>query len=115
MKSAVVIWPVILKYAGENELTFISNQSEWDCDADLHFFSYDPEDMLIDSEGFIHSLKNRKNNVIAPEPTNRSLSLQEVIALGKAHLSELGSCCVSKFSAHSIQHAIDIVGASNEQ
>ena len=107
----MIIWPAILKYAGEKELTFISNQSEWNCDADLHFFSYEAKDMLIDSEGFIHSLANRKNNFVTPVPTNHSLSLQEVIELVKAHLSELGSCCVSKLSAQSIKHAIDIVGA----
>jgi len=34
-----IIWPVILKYKGENELAYISSQSDWNSDADLHVFA----------------------------------------------------------------------------
>jgi len=115
MKNTAIIWPAILKYDGEAELAFIADQAAWNNDADLHNASYVPDDMLIDSQGFIHSLASRQENLVTPEATARSLSLPEVIELIKAHLSELGSCCVSKFSAPSIQHAINIVRSTNEQ
>lgn len=110
-KNTVIIWPAVLKYAGEAELAFIADQAAWDHDADLHSASYVADDMLIDSQGFIHSLTSTKESPIRLEATTRSLSLPEVIALIKEHLSEQGSCCVSKFYAPSIQQAITMIGA----
>lgn len=114
MKNTAIIWPAILKYDGEAELVFIADQAAWNNDADLHSASYVADDMIIDSQGFIHSLTNCKESLVTPETTGLSLSRQEVIELIKAHLSELGSCCVSKFYAPPIQQAIAIVGDSNE-
>lgn len=114
MKNTVINWPAILKYAGEAELVFIADQTAWNKEADVHNANYVPDDMLIDSQGFIHSLANHKENLITLEATEGSLSLAEVIEMVKAHLSELGSCCVSKFYAPSIQQAIAMVRNSNE-
>lgn len=113
MESGHIIWPAILKYKGEHELAYIPSQSDWDSDADLHVFAYEIDDQLIDSQGFIYSLNCRKNNLVVPEQTNRSLSLPEVSGLIKAHLSELGSCCVSKLFAPSIKEAIAMMHSSN--
>lgn len=51
----MILWPAIIKYEGESELTFVSSESEWQCDVDLHFFSYEDDDVLIDSTGAIYS------------------------------------------------------------
>jgi len=108
-----IIWPAILKYKGENELAYISSQSDWDNDADLHVFAYEIDDQLIDSQGFVYSLSYRKNNFVVPEQTNRSLSLCEVSELIKAHLSELGSCCVSTVFFPSIKDALAMMHSSD--
>jgi len=113
MKSERIIWPAILKYKGENELAYISGQSDWDSDADLHVFAYETDDQLIDSQGFIYSLNSRKNNLVVPEQTNRSLPLPDVCELIKAHLSEQGSCCVSKLFASSIEEAFAMMHSSD--
>ncbi|MEH6473443.1 MAG: DUF4144 family protein [Halopseudomonas sp.] len=107
-------WPAILKHLGENELTFISSQSEWDCDADLHFFSYEPEDVLIDTNGQIHSLTDRQNNFVQPRENGNKIELEVLNALVKEHASQLGSCCVSKISYPSISDAIKAVEAIGE-
>ena len=54
----MIVWPVVLKYEGVDELTFVSDQNEWDTDTDLHGFSYETTDVMIDSAGlnFIVSL-----------------------------------------------------------
>jgi len=113
MKNESINWPAILKYKGENELAYIPSQSDWESDADLHVFAYEIEDQLIDPQGFVYSLSFRKNNLIVPEKSSRSLSLPEVSELIKAHLSELGSCCVSQFFAPSIKEAIAMMHSSN--
>jgi len=113
MKTGCIIWPAILKYKGEHELAYIPSQSDWDSDADLHVFAYEIDDQLIDSQGFIYSLNYRKNNRVMPEQTNRSLPLSDVCELIKAHLSEQGSCCVSKLFAPSIEEAIAMMHSSD--
>ena len=114
MKNTPIIWPAILKYDGDAELAFIADQAAWNNDPHLHNASYVADDMLIDSQGCIHSLANHLESQVTPQATAGSLSLQQVITLIKAHLSELGSCCVSKFYASSIQQAISIVGDSHK-
>jgi hypothetical protein len=114
----MVAWPAVLKYRGEHELTFILDQSAWNLDAELHFFGYDPEDILIDSEGSIFSLTNQNNNFIMSEQSEQKseqksaqkIDLESVLDLIKAHESQLGACCASKLSFQSIAEAIMVIG-----
>jgi hypothetical protein len=122
----MVAWPAVLKYRGEHELTFILDQSAWNLDAELHFFGYDPEDILIDSEGSIFSLTNQNNNFITSEQSEQKseqkserkseqksaqkIDLESVLDLIKAHESQLGACCASKLSFQSIAEAIMVIG-----
>jgi hypothetical protein len=106
----MVAWPAVLKYRGEHELTFILDQSAWNLDAELHLFGYDPEDILIDSEGSIFSLTNQNNNFIISEQSEQKIDLESVLDLIKAHESQLGACCASKLSFQSIAEAIMVIG-----
>jgi hypothetical protein len=106
----VIVWPVVIKYEGESELTFVSSQSQWDCDADLHHFSYETGDMLIDSEGAVYELQTRESHCIIPTFSGLHVNQQEVLGLVKAHLSEIGQCCVAKFSINTIAQGILAVG-----
>ena len=106
----MIIWPVLVKYEGDSELTFVASESQWHSDADLSLYSYEAQDMLIDAKGVIHRLNQQINNCVSPIATNRSLSLAAVIELVKAHMSQLGFCCVSKLSAATIEQVINMVG-----
>ena len=102
-------WPGIIKHSDDAELVYVTDQDQWDNDVDLHYFEYDETDRLIDSSGQIYSLINRQDRLISPEPNNQSLSLEEILGLVKAHAAQVGSCCVAKLYAPTIDDAFKIV------
>ncbi|BBB29980.1 DUF4144 family protein [Neptunomonas japonica] len=95
----MVLWPAIIKYEGGSELTYISSASEWECDVDLHFFSYEEGDLLIDSVGEIYALDERVENSIKPMVTGRRFDKDEIFEMIKERFSFIGACWVSKFAA----------------
>ncbi len=111
----MILWPAIIKYEGESELTFVASESEWECDADFHFFSYEEGDVLIDSAGAIFTLDRRIENCIRPKPTGRSFDKNEVLEIIREHFSFIGECCVSKFAINTISEGIAIVGSVAEK
>lgn len=110
----MVNWPGIIKYADDAELVYVSDQSEWDKDTDLHYFENDESDYLIDSSGNIYTLIKRGHGYVKPEANGVSISLNEILGLVKAHAAQKGSCCVSKLYAPTISDAIKIVESLNE-
>ncbi|SEQ86469.1 protein structure with unknown function [Amphritea atlantica] len=111
----MVRWPAIIKYEGDSELTFVSGLSEWECDADLHFFSYEEGDALIDSEGVIYALDKREADCIKPRATGGSFNKEEILEIIKEHFSAIGECCVSKFSISTISEGVAVVGKFEEK
>lgn len=107
-------WPGIIKHADDAELIYVSDQSAWDKDADLHFFEYDESDYLVDSNGKIYSLSKRLNNSVIPEPRGEPMTLQDILGLIKAHAAQKGSCCVAKLYAPTIHEAFKIVESLDE-
>ena len=107
-------WPAIIKHSDDAELVYVSDQSEWDKDADLHGFAYDESDYLIDSSGDIYTLTKRSNKNVKPEANGDSISLIEFLGLVKAHAAQKGSCCVAKLYAPTIGDAFKIVESLNE-
>jgi len=73
-----VNWPGIIKHSDDVELVYVSDQSEWDNDADLHYFEYIESDYLIDSSGNIYTLTKRSNKYVKSEANGDSISLNEV-------------------------------------
>ena len=88
MKNPLLNWPVIIKHSDDAELTYISDQSEWDNDPDLHHFDFDISDYLIDSKGRLFNLTKREDEHIKPEASGRSMSLDEILGLIKAHAAQ---------------------------
>ena len=91
------------------ELIYVNDQTEWDSDAELQSYEYDESDYLIDSAGDIFLLTERVNNSVEPVQRGNTKTLVEILGLAKAHASQLGSCCVSKLYAPSINEAFKIV------
>lgn len=110
----MITWPAILKYDGENELVFILNQAQWNKDPDLFYYAYESDDFLLDSDGMIYRLDQIEDHFVTPVADNRNASIEEVIDMLKAHMSELGHCCIAKISLNSIKEAIDMVGELEE-
>ena len=109
MQNQSVNWPAILKHAGDPELDYISDQAEWDANADLHAAGCDASDYLIDASGNTFSLARRINNRIEPQASGDTKTLAEILGLVKAHAAQSGSCCVAKLYAPSISAAFEIV------
>ena len=107
-------WPAIIKRYDDAELIYVSDQSEWDNDADLHYVEYDESDCLIDSSGDIYVLAKRNNDTVRPQANGNSMSLNEILVLVKAHAAQKGSCCVSKLYAPTIDEAFKIVESLSE-
>lgn len=107
-------WPAIIKHSDDVELVYVSDQSEWDKDADLHCFEYDESDTLIDSSGNIYMLTKGSNEAVNPVATGESISLIEFLGLVKAYAAQNGSCCVSKLYAPTISDAFKIVESMND-
>jgi hypothetical protein len=110
----LVNWPAIIKHADDAELTYVSDESEWNNDADFHGFEYDETDYLVDSSGNIFTLTGRENNHVNPEPSGGSMTLHELLGFIKAHAAQKGSCCVAKLYAPTIKEAFKIVESLNE-
>ena len=111
MDNQVLNWPGIIKHAGDSELTYISDQVEWINDADHHHFEFDESDYLIDSTGKIFNLSVREDGYVRPEPSGRSMALEEILDLIKAHAAQKGSCCIAKIYAPTIDEAFKIVAS----
>jgi hypothetical protein len=87
-------WPMLLQYAGEEELEVVRSQDEWEIDPELHARPYQPEDRLIDSEGveyrlvFAGSPGRGRNSLV---PTGRRYSPGEVESLAARHIASVGA------------------------
>ena len=114
MDNKLLNWPGIIKHSGDAELTYVSGQTEWDNDAYLHYFEFDESDCLIDSTGNLFNLTKREDNYVKPEPSGKSMPLDELLALIKAHAAQKGSCCVAKIYAPTIDEAFRIVESLEE-
>ena len=104
-------WPAVIKVSDDAELIYIASESAWHEDTDLHDFAYEEHDRLIDAAGNLFTLNQRRQGRVHPRPTGRSLALQEVLGLVKAHAALKGSCCVAKLYAPTIEEAFRIVAS----
>ena len=107
-------WPVIIKHAGDAELIYIRDQTDWENNREIQQATYHESDVLIDSRGHIFSLTTVKQQLLKPEPRDELISLEELLGLVKAHAAQNGSCCVAKLYAPTIKDALGIVASLDE-
>lgn len=101
---SLILWPAIIHHAGQAELIYIKDEPQWlaHVQTPQHFHA---QDRLIDSTGHAYSLTNG-----IPNFSGRTVALDELLNLIRAHAAEAGQCCVAKFSAASIPQAIRTLG-----
>ena len=104
-------WPAILVYSGDEELGYIESQLDWESDPDFINAIFQPEDRLIDSLGRVFQLESSQRQPVATALNEKS-SLENINQRVKAHLSQMGNCCVSKFASQSIPEAYAVVKQS---
>ena len=98
-----VQWPAIIKLHADDELIFISDANAFVRDEALRIMQMQPQDQLIDSAGMVYHIRNRP--ALELNAAYLTLSLDAVEELLQLHLSNQGTCCVSKFHASSIREA----------
>lgn len=110
----MIHWPAIIKFEGDDELTYIASAAEWEQSASLDLFNVHENDVLIDTSATVYRLQCTINRSITLTPSVERCSTDEIIGYIKAHLSSTGTCCVSKFSLDSFAEAIELVGTFSE-
>ena len=99
----------MLCYAQDDELEFIASQTAWDNDPDYHCLDYQEADLLIDSAGAMYSLTLREGGNVSPKCLGQDIELALAISLVQAHFAQLGTCCISKISAHDVRQLIGFI------
>ncbi len=102
-----ITWPAIIQLKSDDELIFVKDEQQFLSDAGIQSMLLQAEDRLIDSTGNVYNL--RKNIKLEIIPTQISISFNEAKELLQTHLSSLGTCCVAKFDAKSIEEAFKFV------
>ena len=110
----MISWPAIIKYHGDDELTYVATEAEWNNDADLSAYAYDDNDTLIDNNGGIYQLNIRVSDSIIPRSTNNTISLYQLIKLVQIHAALHGECCIEKIVFKSITEGIQLVASMGE-
>ena len=110
MLDRQVQWPAFVKYAGDSELIFVSDDQQWRNDADLSCYEYEQDDCMVDSVGTVFTLSKNDAGAIVPLKGEDCLSLVEVVNLVREHFSSIGECCVSKIAPRSISEGITMLG-----
>ena len=111
----MILWPVVINYKGDDELTFILNEYEWASDNDVNFHSHSNDDQLIDSNGVVFKLLyNDNKNTVEIKKTKLSLTINEFESLIKNHMASLNQCCISKIHLKSFENGMLLVEHTNE-
>ncbi|CAA0103339.1 Uncharacterised protein [BD1-7 clade bacterium] len=105
----MITWPAVIKYEGDDELSFMHSQAEWDQDADSHLLSFAEGDVLIDSEGCLFNLNNAYDNGNTPLQSQETLSLSALTEVVRKHASVVGQCCSSKIAFITYRDAIQSI------
>lgn len=103
----MVVWPAVLKYEGDQELSVVADRHSWESDADLHCFGFQPGDVLIDSTGQVFRPVSLRPGETCLEMSQKTMRLDDVVELIKAHQSCLGACCAAKVAFGSVAEAIN--------
>ncbi len=95
-------WPAVIKYEGDDELTYIASEEQWKRDAGSHLYNHSGNNYLIDSNGYSYNLAETHDVVTTPQSTGASIALQDFIKLVRIHASTVNQVLYRKnqFSQH---------------
>lgn len=91
----LVNFPAVIKLHADDELMLIANELEFKNNQNLRNMYLQPQDILIDNSGHVFNIYNTQQLTLSR--TDYIMRLDEVIKLVQLHLSNHGTCCISKF------------------
>lgn len=104
----MIDWPGVVNYDGDDELSFVGSDSEWEREARSGVFKR--EDRLIDSRGRIFRLAADGSETVTPADTEKVLSVDEMTRLVQAHAAQAGEFCATKMILGSVAEGIAFIG-----
>ena len=110
----MIDWPVVIKFDGDDELTYVDSEEEWMRDAKSHLYNHEGDDYLIDSSGHIFSLERVQDGIINTESTCKQIPLQGFIRLVRIHASNSHRCCIEKINFRNIAEGISLVASMSD-
>jgi hypothetical protein len=110
----MINWPAVIKFDGDDELTYIGSADEWLRDAQSLLYHHKGDDYLIDSSGYIFNLEHVNDDILNPQGTGSQISLQDFIRLVRIHASNSHRCCIEKISFRNIAEGIRLVSSMND-
>lgn len=102
---SLVNFPAIIKLHLDNELILMTTMSDFEHNIDITHMHFQPDDKLIDKYGRIFKIDNTAQLTLTA--TSDFMPIGLVIELIQLHFSNDGACCVSKFSAQTIEEALN--------
>lgn len=111
----MIKWPAILVREDDPELVYLRDRDDWNARPDLHVVDRFPTGLLVDSLGKEFELNRRGEYKTGLQPSGRVRTLEEILALVKAHAASSGTCCVAKLYAPTIEAAYGIARSIIEE
>lgn len=102
-----VHWPAILKFNGDPELLYIADRECWESSVEIQGLIYDNRDRLIDSAGYLFSLRSDGETLFPERSEEIHISLEELTHYIREHHASRGGCCVIKMGFSTIGQAVD--------
>jgi hypothetical protein len=105
-----IVWPVVIKYSGEDELLFVKDELTWLADTDLCAYVYDVSDVLVDANGALYALHYEvETRQTLIEAQQKIVSINQFEAWVKSYLALLNQCCSSKLTLTSIADGFALI------
>lgn len=104
-----VIWPAVIRYDGDDELTYIGSAEEWKRDAESHLYHHTGDDRLIDSRGRIYRIEHQDEQITISESADRRIRLDDFVRLVRIHASSAHQCCIEKINFRTIAEGIALI------
>lgn len=109
MSAGTVVWPAVIKFSGDDELTFVRDLDDLNTHPELLDIRWSPGDLLIDAAGKVFTLHGRTERHQRPEACSQSVSLEYMVDLIRRHAANRGDCCISKIVASNTREALALV------
>ena len=107
-------WPALIKFEGDDELTYVASESEWQRDAESYLYGHRGDDVLIDSSGRVFRLDHMNDGTIRTIDTGTLIKLEDFIRLVRIHASNTHRCCIEKISFRTVADGIHLVANMSE-
>lgn len=102
----MIHWPAVISYQGDDELNYVASLAAWQADPHLPNFTFEADDVLIDSRGQVFKLADR---ICGEAKAAAVISLDEFVELLRKHVSAMGNCCASKLGFSTFAEGMDLL------